>query len=130
MDLLKAALTVENYVRCVRRHIHENPETRWEEDETLEFIKQEMLKVKIAEGMKLIWHNKEAGLVADLDLVDDNAAPLKRLLFRADVDALPVREADSHEIRSKKEGVMHACACPHIYCINQPFARRVERPID
>nr|WP_269808727.1 M20/M25/M40 family metallo-hydrolase [Enterovibrio nigricans] len=45
------------------------------------------------------------GVVVRFDSVDDGP----HLLFRADIDALPIHENPSHEHGSTVRGVMHAC---------------------
>lgn len=45
------------------------------------------------------------GIVVDIDSVE----PGPNLLFRADIDALPIQEVASHSHCSGKDGIMHAC---------------------
>ncbi|WP_162427677.1 M20 metallopeptidase family protein [Pontibacter pudoricolor] len=85
----------------VRRHIHANPELSFEEYNTAAYIKQTLESYGIvAETMA------ETGLVA---LIKGKNPERRTIALRADLDALPIVEANEVEYRSKKEGVMHAC---------------------
>jgi amidohydrolase len=85
----------------VRRHIHANPELSFEEQNTAAYVKQELAKLGIeAESMA------NTGLVA---LIEGRNPGKKTVALRADMDALPIVEANEVAYKSKNEGVMHAC---------------------
>ena len=85
----------------VRRHIHANPELSFEEYNTAAFVKQVLGQYGIeAESMA------NTGLVA---LIKGRNPEKKTIALRADMDALPILEANEVAYKSKNEGVMHAC---------------------
>lgn len=85
----------------VRRHIHANPELSFEEHNTAAYVRQ------VLEGYGLKpTAMAETGLVA---LVEGRNPEKKTIALRADLDALPIREANEVAYKSKNEGVMHAC---------------------
>lgn len=84
-----------------RRTFHANPELKYEERETANFAKThlESLGFQVEDGIA------ETGLVA----LFDSGKPGKTILVRADMDALPIHEENTHSYKSKNEGKMHAC---------------------
>ncbi|GHA70117.1 M20 metallopeptidase family protein [Pontibacter akesuensis] len=85
----------------VRRHIHANPELSFEEHNTAAYVKQVLESYGIAaEPMAT------TGLVA---LIEGNNPEKKTVALRADMDALPIVEANEVAYKSKNEGLMHAC---------------------
>lgn len=87
-----------------RRHLHQFPETRWQEDASLQWVLERVQAAKST----FAWHQKtgfSGGLVIDM-LVDEK---LPWRLFRADIDALPIQEETGLPFASAHSGVMHAC---------------------
>jgi amidohydrolase len=84
-----------------RRAIHQNPELKYQEKETAEFVATHLTKLRFAFEDKIA----ETGIVSLID----SGKPGKTLLVRADMDALPIFEENDVEYKSRKEGVMHAC---------------------
>ncbi|MDX5437736.1 MAG: amidohydrolase, partial [Pontibacter sp.] len=85
----------------VRRHIHANPELSFEEHNTAAYVKQELAKYGIeAQPMAT------TGLVA---LIKGKNPEKKVIALRADMDALPITEANEVAYKSRNVGVMHAC---------------------
>lgn len=84
-----------------RRTFHQNPELKYEEKETAKFAKKhlEFLGFQVEDGIA------ETGLVA----LFDSGKPGRTILIRADMDALPIHEENSHSYISKNSGKMHAC---------------------
>ena len=84
-----------------RRHIHARPELSFREYETARFIAERLRAYGIApqEGIA------GTGVTACIE----GRASGKVTALRADIDALPIREANQTEYASKNEGVMHAC---------------------
>ncbi len=84
-----------------RRHLHKYPELSFEEHRTAEFIGRAL----DAEG---IAHRRVAG-TGVLAVVEGKTPSRRAVVLRADIDALPIREATALEYASVNEGVMHAC---------------------
>ncbi|HYE49913.1 MAG TPA: M20 aminoacylase family protein [Azospirillaceae bacterium] len=86
-----------------RRHIHENPETAFEEFQTSEFVAG-----KLAEfGIEV--HRGLAGTGVVGVLHGARGPNGKAIGLRADMDALNMQEANSFAHASKVPGKMHAC---------------------
>lgn len=86
----------------IRRDLHRHPELSHEERRTAEVVarRSEALGFAVREGVG------GAGVTADLE----SGRPGPRVMLRADMDALPVHEADDgRPVRSDVPGVMHAC---------------------
>ncbi|MBX2841749.1 MAG: amidohydrolase [Flammeovirgaceae bacterium] len=98
-DLAKQNLeeTIQN-----RRHLHENPELSFEEYKTSKFVvdKLKSFGLEPTEGVA------GTGVVA---LIKGKNPESKVVALRADMDALPIIEANDIPYKSKNEGVMHAC---------------------
>jgi amidohydrolase len=87
----------------VRRHLHAHPELSFHEHETARFVARELTALGLApqEGVA------GTGVVA---LITGTLAESDRVVaLRADMDALPIREANDVPYKSTHEGVMHAC---------------------
>lgn len=83
---------------AMRRHLHQNPELSYEEYKTSDFIKNKLSLLGIP-NQKLA-NTGVVGLIGKGD---------KCVALRADIDALPILEANSIEYCSINNGVMHAC---------------------
>lgn len=86
---------------AIRHHIHAHPELSYQEYETSAFIQDKLriwgipFEVKAATGV--------IGLI-------EGKSPGKRIVaLRADIDALPITEANDVAYRSTRPGIMHAC---------------------
>ena len=85
----------------VRHHIHANPELSFQEFGTSVFIQQKLAGWQIPFGVKAT-----TGVIGLIE----GKNPSKRIIaLRADMDALPILEANEVDYRSKNTGVMHAC---------------------
>ncbi len=85
-----------------RRHLHENPEFGFEEQETARFVAETLRRsglTDIAEGIG------GTGIVASLKLGNSP----RIIALRADMDALRIPEATNLPHASKRPGLMHAC---------------------
>jgi len=107
MDDLKdkiKKLSSEYYSEIVnlRRNIHANPELAFEEHKTSELIYNKLREwnIEVKQGVA------KTGLVA---MIRGKNPDAKVVALRADMDALPINEANDVEYKSKTEGVMHAC---------------------
>jgi len=90
-----------NDVVANRRHLHTNPELSFHEQKTSAFVAGKLDELGLAyEKMA------DTGLVALIkgDLPSNNVVAL-----RADMDALPITEANDVPYKSQNVGVMHAC---------------------
>ena len=86
---------------AIRRHIHANPELSYEEFETSAFIQQKLAGWNIP--FEVI---ATTGVVG---LIEGKNPASKTVALRADMDALPINEANDVPYKSLKPGIMHAC---------------------
>lgn len=99
----------EPYIIEQRRYFHQHPELSLQEFETTKAIAREL------DAMGIPYARPTAtGLIATLagtapDAYLPNGSPRRRLLIRADIDALAVTERTGEPFASEHEGVMHAC---------------------
>ena len=100
-SLLEAAKKLQPEVTALRRAIHQEPELGLENPATRARVLAQLagLPLEIAQ------HAKSSGVVATLR----GALPGKRILLRADTDALPMPEDNELAFRSRRPGAMHAC---------------------
>nr|WP_294872932.1 M20 family metallopeptidase [uncultured Pedobacter sp.] len=84
-----------------RQHLHSNPELSFKEFETSAFIKKHLTDWGIP--FSDMANTGVVGIIKG-DLPSDNIIAL-----RADMDALPILEANEKPYTSKNPGVMHAC---------------------
>jgi len=84
-----------------RRHLHQNPELSFYEYQTSAFVAAELDKLAIP-YQKMA----DTGIVALLSGKQPSDAVVA---LRADMDALPIVEANEVSYRSQNPGVMHAC---------------------
>ena len=88
-------------MRQWRRHLHQYPETAFEENQTADFIAN-----KLAEfGLEVHRGLAETGVVATLSAGNSG----KKIALRADMDALYIQEQNTFAHRSRHDGKMHAC---------------------
>jgi len=96
-----AAEKIHDEVIKLRRHLHQTPELSYEEHQTSAFVKAQL------DNLGIRWSPMaDTGIVALLkgDKPSDSVIAL-----RADMDALPITEANDVSYKSQNDGVMHAC---------------------
>ena len=110
MSLLDEVDKINEKLISVRRKLHENPELGFLEFETAKLIKNRLDELGIPYNSEIA----KTGIVATI--VGKSAG--KRLMIRADMDALPLQEDSDVPYKSKNDNVMHACGhdC-HVSCL-------------
>ena len=100
-EIKQQANKIINKVIENRRHLHAHPELSFNEYETSAFIKARL------DEMKIPWKAMAGnGIVA---LIKGKQPTGKVIALRADIDALPITEANDVSYLSTNKGVMHAC---------------------
>jgi len=85
----------------VRHHLHAHPELSYQEFETSKYIQQQLQQIGIPFEIKAT-----TGVIGVLK----GRNPDKKIIaLRADIDALPIKEANTVSYKSVHEGIMHAC---------------------
>ena len=91
----------EDELIAIRRDLHMHPELSHDEARTAGVVQDQLRGGPFDIRTGIAGH----GVVADLS--GPNPGPT--LIYRADMDALPIQEADDREYASRNPGVMHAC---------------------
>jgi amidohydrolase len=86
---------------ALRRDLHRNPETRFDEHRTAEVLSARLA----AAGLAVTTGVAGTGVIATLD--SGRAGP--HVLLRADMDALPTTDTKSVEYASQNAGAAHVC---------------------
>ncbi|MAT40763.1 MAG: peptidase M20 [Anaerolineaceae bacterium] len=97
--MLSKARLLQKQMSEWRREIHSHPELSFAEFRTAETITSIMKKM----GYRVRTGVGKTGVVAELG----EGKPV--VAIRADMDALPIKEANKVPYKSKNKGVMHAC---------------------
>lgn len=80
--------------------MHQHPELSWEERETTNYI------CSLLDHLGLSYQRLDkTGLY--VDFMVDPKKPI--IIYRADIDALPIEEISDKDYKSKKKGIAHAC---------------------
>jgi amidohydrolase len=95
------AKNIFNDVVANRRHLHSHPELSFHEVETSAFVAGKLDELGI-EYIKMA----DTGLVG---LIKGDKPSTNVVALRADMDALPITEANDVPYKSQNNGVMHAC---------------------
>ncbi len=85
----------------VRRHLHAHPEISYQEYETSSYVQHHLQSL----GISFITM-ADTGVVA---IIKGKNADSRIIALRADMDALPIDEANDIPYKSTKPGLMHAC---------------------
>ncbi len=105
--LLGEAQALQADLVRVRRELHRVPELGLDLPETRRVVLRELAAL----GLPTVCSEKTSGVLAVLrgESPTVNPAARKRILLRADMDALPILEAVPSEFASGHRGKMHAC---------------------
>ena len=102
MDIKALAYGEKEYITALRRHFHAHPELGRHEVETTKRITEELEKM----GIEVMTFSDITGCIGVIRGGHDGGT----VALRADIDALPIQEADlTKEYASQNAGVMHAC---------------------
>jgi amidohydrolase len=106
MDLLNRikslSLAYSEQVVEIRRHLHANPELSYQEFNTAKYVAGQLRLF----GLEPVEGIATTGLVAE---IKGKNPEKKTIALRADMDALPIHEANEVPYKSKNQGIMHAC---------------------
>lgn len=86
----------------IRHHIHANPELSFEEYNTAAFISKQLNDWGIP-------HQTGIAGTGIVGVLEGRTAGNKCIAIRAELDALPIKELNTTDYISTKDGVMHAC---------------------
>ncbi len=101
----KIKILAKSYFRDTvktRRHLHQHPELSFHEEKTGRFIADQLKAMKIP-------HQHGCAVNGVVALIKGKNPKKKIIALRADIDALPIEEANKVSYKSKNKGVMHAC---------------------
>ena len=88
-------------LRQWRQHLHQFPETAYEETGTAQFIADKLTSF----GLDVHQGLGKTGVVATLSAGNS----IHKIALRADMDALFIQEQNTFAHRSRHDGKMHAC---------------------
>ena len=100
--VLSLARDFHSDVVAIRRHLHRNPELSFEESETSAYLQERLAEM----GIPFRTGYVKTGIIGWIDGSGGNG---KTIALRADMDALPVQEANDLPFKSCRDGKMHAC---------------------
>ena len=104
IDIRRAVEEITPEITAIRTHIHENPELSLKEYNTCQLLEDYVRKNVDYDYLKRVG---ETGLFFVLKGRKPGKGPT--IVFRGDIDALPIQEDASMSPCSKVPGVMHAC---------------------
>lgn len=101
-DVLSKVASLSNQIIEWRRELHKHPELSFQEYNSARFIANQLSAIK---NMKV---DVGVGLpTAVIGTLSKGIGPT--IAIRADIDALPIQEENTHSYTSQTAGVMHAC---------------------
>ncbi|MGE3797315.1 MAG: M20 family metallopeptidase [Thermomicrobiales bacterium] len=89
-----------------RRHLHQHPELGFQEYETAAYIVKRLESLGVTDIRTGVGKTGVTGLIRGA-AGEQSTGPT--VMLRADMDALPIQEANDVDYRSMNAGVMHAC---------------------
>jgi len=89
-------------IQAIRHHIHAHPELSFQEYETAKFIASKLAEYGIE-------HQTGVAGTGIIALIRGKNPQSKCIALRADMDALPIEEANDVSYKSQNKSVMHAC---------------------
>ncbi len=89
------------YITALRRWFHSHPELSMKEFETARRIEEELAAIGVP--------TRRVGGTGVLGTIQGRRGPGKKIVLRADTDALPIRDEKTVPYASQCPGVMHAC---------------------
>ncbi|MTI65188.1 MAG: amidohydrolase [Firmicutes bacterium] len=108
---------ISDYTSKVRRKLHQIPELGFNEFKTRDYLKKEL------ENFEFEIHDvAKTGIVAVKRGLNKNA-----IAFRADMDALVIKEENDLSFKSRHEGKMHACGHDGHMAIVLGFAKYLSK---
>ncbi len=117
---IEQANLIKDDIINYRRTIHKNPEVGSELSQTKKYVMDKLIEFGY-EPKEIC----ESGIVATIE----GSKPGKTFLLRADMDALPVREATTCEFKSTN-GCMHACGHDMHTAMRLGAARLLKQNVD
>jgi amidohydrolase len=104
-SISQLAFSFQDDLIKIRREFHQIPEASWKETKTIEHILLYLQSFKLHSKYKYEIKENNGGIYVDLEI--DESLPW--ILFRADIDGLPIVEETNLSFSSKHPGFMHAC---------------------
>ena len=101
IDFLADAEALRDELIKRRRDFHRHPELAFQEHRTAGIVAEELNQL----GLEVQTGVGQTGVVGILEGASDGPT----VLYRADMDALPIQEENSADYVSRAPGVMHAC---------------------
>lgn len=97
-------LSEQNAVQAVenRRYLHSRPELSFEEEKTSRFVAENLRQIGLIPQEGIGGYGLSA-------LIEGKNPSSKVVALRADMDALPIMEANDVPYKSQYPGIMHAC---------------------
>ena len=101
MSIKEDEKNIHDKLVSYRRELHRNPELSEQEFETTKRISKWLTDA----GINILDYPLKTGVIAEI--TGEKKGPT--IALRADIDALPIKEATGLEFASENTGVMHAC---------------------
>ena len=120
---------MDSFVKCARQTLHKIPEIGFDLPKTLAFLRGELDKI----GVEYTEKYGKSSIVATVNPEKSHFT----IAVRADIDALPIKEANDVPYKSQIDGQMHACGhdahaailldtCRRIYEMRDQISCRVK----
>ena len=97
----KKAKEIDAELRDIRHYLHANPELSFQEYITSRYIQEYLGKIGVPFSLM--------GTTGVVGLIRGQNPDSRIIALRADMDALPIQEANEIACRSLNDGIMHAC---------------------